>query len=100
MKVEVAIQFGKAGEQQILLTHQLPCFKVYSMNRGAFNDAKVCFHCGKFVSKTTMRNTPGYAHSHLMNVEGTPLLDTSPACSGTALGGNGGSASKKAGKPQ
>ena len=28
----------------MLLTHQQPCFKAYSVNRGVFENARVCFH--------------------------------------------------------
>ena len=43
-KEEVAMQFGKAVEQQVLLTYQQPCFNAYSVSRGVFNDTRVCFH--------------------------------------------------------
>ena len=45
-KEEVVVQFSKAAEQQVLLTHEQPCCQAYSVNRGTFNDARVCFHRG------------------------------------------------------
>ena len=48
-KAEVAVQFGKAAEWQVLLAHQHPCFKAYSVGRGVFNDARVCFHRGVYI---------------------------------------------------
>ena len=32
-KAEVTVQFGKAVERQVLLIHQQPYFKAYSVNR-------------------------------------------------------------------
>ena len=48
-KEEVEAQFGKAMECQTFCTYQQPCFKVYSVNRGGFDDTSMCFHHGVYI---------------------------------------------------